>query len=144
MDKEHSRRFITLVEEKIKNSAMAASKFDSDNSSECMDIVGDNIDKIYSEFDKYIITSIRSKNESLVHLIKFMSSYFPKLTNLEIQSMGNIKSDTQKNAKNYQIMLKELVQIYIYIPCADIIQKKMFKRAAEYVINRDTKRLKSE
>ena len=41
-------------------------------------------------------------------------------------------------------MLKELTDIYIYNPCAERIQKEMFKRAAECVDNRDTKRLKSE
>jgi hypothetical protein len=130
--------FYTLIDNKIKDSHISVLKFNGYNSSKYMITVSENIDEIYREFSIYIVSNYRSKNKSYCNAIKFMLNYYNKV------SYKKTKSNTNSRRKVFYSMLKELTDIYIYNPCAERIQKKMFEQAQEYVDNRDTKRLKLE
>lgn len=107
-----------------------------------MDCVYECINDILGYLYRYINEpSISKLNQSKSNLfceaIDFMLEYFPDLTYEETTL------SPRHNRKIYNRMVKELINIYIYIPQARRIQLNMFKRAKEYVDERDNKRLKT-
>ena len=108
-----------------------------------IDDVNECINGIFGFFYRYINNPCfseidKSKSELFCNAIDFMLEYFPDLTYKQTTSSPTI------NRKIYNGMVRELINIYIYIPQAKRIQMKMFKDAKEYVDKRDNKRLKTK
>ena len=90
------------------------------------------IDNIFLILYNYINTNkyhiyIKSKTELYNEAINFMLEHFSKLTYKESKSIGTV------NRKIYNNMLRELTNVYIYVPQAARIQQKMFDDAKKEI-----------
>ena len=137
MNKQDIRIFTILINSKIKDSRRIVDEFKGDNLKDYMLYIGNNIDEIYHQFEAYNYSDYRSKTEAYCNNIEFILEYYPEVT------YPAKKAHRNTSRSIYYKMLKELIDIYIYNPSVENLQKLLFKRAADTVDNRANKRQKT-
>ena len=137
MDKYDENIYSDFIKTKIYDTNNSRMLYEQDKITDCKFKAFENDCVIRDVFDNYISNHCRTKNQSYVNLIQLIQKNFSKV------KYRMTKDNVNSNRSVFMKTVKDFMRVYIYEPCDLAVQKKLHKRATDFIEKRENKRIKN-